>query len=277
MSRSIRTACRPSKSRFTAHDHYQEVTDRVIAALEAGTRPWQKPWDPNKAGGPAMPFNGATGRRYRGINVLMLGMSALAFDAQDPRWCTYKQASEKEWQVKRGERGSTVFFFKQLLVEDANARPDSEDATKKIPILRSYTVFHASQIEGIPAFDPPTLEEAPWRRPDAADLILKNSKAEIRIGGERAFYSPSTDHIQLPPDSSFSSAQGWAATALHEVSHWAASVHRLNRDLPGRFGSEAYSRNELRAELSSVFLGTELGLPTDIPNHADYLASWLKI
>jgi len=264
-------------ARATPRDHYQELTDRIVAELEAGTRPWQKPWDPNKAGGPAMPLNAASGRRYRGINTLLLGMSPLAFMASDPRWCTYKQAAEKGWQVRRGEKGTTVFFFKQLEIEDQKMSAEDGEHTKRIPLLRSFTVFHASQIDGIPPFNPPAIEETPWRRPDAVDIILRNSKADIRIGGDRAFYSPATDHIQLPCENSFKSPEGYAATALHELAHWAGASHRLNRDLTGRFGSLAYAREELVGELTSYLVGSELGLPTDVPNHASYLASWIKI
>jgi antirestriction protein ArdC len=257
-------------------DHYQELTDRIIAALEAGSRPRQRPGDPNKAGGPSMPINAATGRRYSGINTLILGMSVLAFASNDPRFCTYKQAAERGWQIRRGEKGTAVFFFKQLTIGDHDSPESGEDHTRRIPLLRPFTVFHASQIDGVPAFVAPTVEEAPWRRPEAVDIILRNSKAVIRIGGDRAFYSPSTDHIQLPPDSAFESPQGWAATALHELSHRAGAPHRLNRDLSGRFGSEAYSKEEMVAEISSVTIGTELNVPTDIPNHASYIQSWIK-
>jgi antirestriction protein ArdC len=262
--------------RTSHHDHYQEITDRITAALEAGTRPWQRPWNPAKTGGPAMPVNGATGRRYHGINVLVLGMSRLAFLHADPRWCSYKQAADRGWQVRGGEKGTTVFFYKKITVDAPDEAGDNEESQKSIPVLRAYTVFNASQIDGIPPYTPPSLEEAPWRHPEATDIILRNSKVEIRIGGDRAFYSPSTDHIQLPPESSFVSAEAWSSCALHELSHASGAPHRLNRDLVGRFGSEKYSREELRAELSSVFLGTELGLPTDIPNHASYLSSWIR-
>jgi antirestriction protein ArdC len=258
-------------------DHYQELTDKIITALEAGTRPWQKPWDPNKAGGPAMPVNAATGRRYRGINTLALGISTLAFANDDPRWCSYKQAAERGWQVRRGEKGTTVYFFKQLEIEDRNAPEDDTSHTKRIPLLRSFTVFHASQIDGIPAFTPPAAEDTPWRRPDAVDTILRNSKAVIRIGGDRAFYSPASDTIHLPPENSFKSPEGWAATALHELAHHSGAPHRLNRDLTGRFGSLAYAREELVGDLASYFMGSQLGLPTDVPNHASYIQSWIKI
>jgi antirestriction protein ArdC len=253
-------------------DHYQEVTERIVAALEAGTRPWHQPWE---NGAPGMLVNATTGRRYHGINVLLLTMTSFALGG-DPRFCSYKQAVDRGWQVRKCERGTTIFFFKRMLVEDRDAAADAEDRTKAIPMLRAYTVFNGAQIEGIPAYVAPDAREVPWRRPEAADLILTNSKAVVRMGGDRAFYSPSLDFIQLPEPASFDSSQDFAATALHEASHWSGAKHRLDRDLTGRFGSAAYAQEELRAELASVFIGAELGLPCDIPNHANYIASWVK-
>jgi antirestriction protein ArdC len=253
-------------------DYYQEVTDKIIAALESGTRPWRQPW---KSGSAGMPINATTGRPYHGINVLLLAMTSFALGG-DPRFCSYKQASDRGWQVRKGERGTTVFFFKRMLVEDRDAAPDDEDRTKAIPMLRAYTVFNGSQIEGMPAYVAPDVTEAPWRRPEAADIILTNSKAVIRFGGDRAFYSPSLDFIQLPEPASFESPEEFACTALHEAAHWSGAETRLNRDLTGRFGSNRYAQEELRAELASVFIGGTLNHPCDIPNHASYIASWAK-
>jgi antirestriction protein ArdC len=143
-------------------------------------------------------------------------------------------------------------------------------------VLKHYAVFHASQIEGLPDYRPPGIDEAPWTRPEAADIILKNSGAVIRIGGDRAFYSPSTDHIQLPPEQAFIGPPEFAATALHELAHWTGHSSRLNRDMQARYGSAAYAMEELRAELASSFVASELGIPTDIPQHASYIASWIK-
>lgn len=258
-------------------DHYQEVTDRIIAALEAGTPPWRKPWDPDKSGGPAMPCNASTGQRYRGINVLTLGMSAMAFASGDPRWATYKQAEERGWQVKKGSRGTTGYFFKRLELRDGDAMDGDEDAVRRIPLLRAFTLFHASQIEGIPDYAPPTIEEAPWRAPEAAEIILANSGAVLRTGGERAFYSPATDHIQMPPQAAFATAQGWCGTLIHELGHWTGAPARLNRDLRNPFGSHDYAREELRAEIGQVMVCAELGIPDcDFSNNAAYLASWLE-
>jgi antirestriction protein ArdC len=256
-------------------DHYQELTDKVVAALEAGTKPWQRPWDPEKAGGPSMPVNAATGRRYRGINTFVLGISPLAFASADPRWCSYRQAAERGWQVRRGEKATQIYFYKPLEIADPRF-PDEGDASKKtIPLLRTFTVFHASQMDGIPEFVPPTMQKPLWRRIEDADLILRNSGVPVRIGGDRAFFSPATDHIQLPPDEVFHSQECWAATVMHELAHASGATHRLNRDMTGRFGSRAYSQEELRAELASVFLGSMIGLPSDIPNHASYINSWI--
>ena len=278
-STTARTESRDGRSNRAPRDHYQEVTDRIIGALEAGTPPWRRPWDPDKAGGPAMPCNAATGQRYRGINVLTLGMSALAFESGDPRWATYKQAEDRGWQVRKGERGTTGYFFKRLQLRDDSRLEDDEDTVKRIPLLRAFSLFHASQIDGIPDFVPPTIEEAPWRAPEAAEIILANSGAVVRIGGEKAFYSPTTDHIQMPPNGAFPSAEGFCGTLVHELGHWTGAESRLKRDLRNGFGSHDYAREELRAEIGQMMVCGELGIPvsdSDFSNNAAYVASWLE-
>jgi antirestriction protein ArdC len=279
MNRASRTPGsenRASRATRVPRDHYQEVTDRIIAALEAGTPPWRKPWDPDKAGGPAMPRNAATGHRYRGINVLTLGMSPLAFTSGDPRWATYKQSEERGWQVRKGERGTTGFFFRRLEIRDDTKPEDDEDSVRRIPLLRAFTLFHASQIDGIPDYVPPTIEQAPWRAPEAAEVIIANSGAIVRFGGDRAFYSPTTDHIQMPPHAAFATAERFCGTLIHEASHWSGAPSRLNRDLHNRFSHE-YSREELRAELGSVMVCAELGIcDCDFANNTAYIASWLE-
>ena len=266
------TTQRSNRPYSEPRDHYQAITDRIVAALESGTKPWQQPWDDAKAGGPALPVNAATGRPYHGINVLVLAMSAFAFGGGDPRFCSYKQAADRGWQVRRGERGTQIFFFKRMEVED-----ETGEVKKRIPMLRAYTVFNGAQLEGIPPWTAPEIAEEPWRRPDAAALILDKSGARVNIGGSRAFYSPSLDVVCLPPGSSFDSPEAWAVTVLHELGHWTSHERRLNREVKGRFGSQEYAKEELRAELASVFVGATLGLPCDIPNHADYLASWIEV
>lgn len=258
-------------------DHYQAVTDRIIAALEAGTRPWQRPWDAGKAGGPAMPCNAVTGARYRGVNTLLLGLSALAFGSGDPRWATYKQASERGWQVRRGEHGTTAVFVKRLEVRDTGRPEGEEDATRRVPLLRTFTLFHVSQMEGAPAWVPPTPEEAPWRTPDAVERIVRNSGAVIRVGGDRAFFCPATDHIQMPPPSAFPSAEAHSSIQVHELGHWSGTKDRLDRDLRNPFGSPDYAREELRAQIGQMMVCAELGLGAcQFDNDAAYVADWLK-
>jgi antirestriction protein ArdC len=253
-------------------DAMQEFANRIVSELERGVKPWVRPWDADKAGGPQAPFNPVTGKRYHGINVLILGMDFRAFQSGDPRWMTYQQAHERDWQVRKGEKSTTIFFSKPYEVDDEQ----SEDGRKTVRVLKHYAVFHASQIEGVPAYKHPGIDEAPWACPAGADIILKNSGAIIRTGGDRAFYSSLTDHIQLPPESAFRGPPEFAATALHELGHWTGHPSRLNRDMKSRLGSAAYAMEELRAELASAFIAGELGIPTDIPQHASYIADWIK-
>ena len=166
MSKAAR--CSP-KGEYTPRDQYIEVTNQIIDALEAGTPPWRKPWDTGKAGNPGMPCNAVTGMRYRGINVLTLATSPLALAAADPRWATYKQAAYRGWQVKKGAHGTTAYFFKRIEVPDPkqNTEHDEDGKARYIPLLRAFTLFHASQIEGIPSSRRPVPPKRPGAPPTA--------------------------------------------------------------------------------------------------------------
>ena len=260
-------------------DHYTELTDRLIAELEKGVVPWRRPWDREKCSGPASPVNAATGHVYSGINVLILGMHEAAFVSGDPRFCTYKQAQEKGWQVRKDEKATPIVFYRPLEVDNDKYDPSKEDspATRMIGMLRFFSVFHVSQMDGVPPHKRPTPEECPWLRPEAASIILKNSGAVITTGGDRAFYSPATDHINLPPDAAFHDQYAWASVAMHEGAHWTGHRSRLDRDLSSFRGSKGYAFEELIAETASVLIGSRLNLPSDIPNHASYIGHWLEI
>jgi len=150
-------------------------------------------------------------------------------------------------------------------------------ATRRIPLLRAFALFHASQIDGVPDYRPPSIEEAPWRAPEAAEAIVANSGAVIRTGGDRAFYSPNTDHIQMPPKQAFYTACGWSSTIIHELAHWSGSSARLNRNMNDRFGSHDYAREEMRAEVATAMICSELAIPGhDVSDNAAYIASWLE-
>ena len=267
------------KHKQERRDHYAELTDRIVAELEKGVIPWQKPWNPDSCNGPQGPVNGVTGRPYHGVNVLALGMDARAFMTGDPRWCTYQQAQEHGYQVRKGEKATTIFFAKPLKVEDKERDRDDADgpATKLIHLLRAYAVFHiGTQIDGAPPYKAPTVEEAPWTRPDAIRKIMDNSGFVFRSGGERAFYSPQPKpgFIQLPPDSAFHDMPAWAATMAHEMIHRTGAEDMLARDLSGSFGSAKYAEEELVAELGSFFTCNVLNLPTNCTNNAAYLGHW---
>ena len=261
------------KSAAQRRDHYQELTDKIIAALEAGTAPWRRPWDCSAGGGATTPMNAATGHRYRGINLFVLGMSPLAVGFSDPRWCSYRQALAKGWQVRKGERATPVYFYKPIEIEDRTGDGDRE--TRRIPILRTFSVFHASQIDGIPELAPSVATKTVQERIEDVEIIVKASGVPVRIGGDRAFYSPALDLIQMPSDEAFHSPEARAATLFHEMAHASGHTSRLNRDLSGKFGSEKYAKEELRAELASCAVGSMLGLPFDVPNHASYIRSWI--
>ena len=242
-----------TKYQKTRRDHYQELTQQFIDLIKQKLEEYDAPFDRSKIIRPAYPFNAATGRHYSGVNTL-LRFSKHVLITGDPRFCTYKQAEAKDWHVKEGEKSSArVYFFKmhEVPYRAGEKIPEGEEGQlKKIPYLDSFAVFHASQIEGIPAYEQPTIEKEPWRSPEAVDVILKNSGAAIRETPDKAAYSPTFDFIALPPRNSFvpdkrqydvGRMENWAATALHELGHWTGHPSRLNRNLTGRFGDDAYA------------------------------------
>lgn len=262
-------------------DFRQEATDLIVEMLEKGTAPWQRPWDKNTAAQELqMPHNGATGRAYTGGNALYLMSKGMQQGYNDPRWMTYDQASSKGWQVRKGEKATQIEFWqfdKTEKVKDPTTGQVREQHSKlDRPIQRLYSVFNAKQIDGVPAMASQQREE--WQAIEAAERALKNSGAKIAHEGTAAFYQPSSDKITMPPKQAFPDQAAYYGTALHELAHWTGHESRLNRDgITGghSFGSEGYAREELRAEMASVFMQGELGIPHDIDRHASYLDSWI--
>ncbi|MGH9343216.1 MAG: ArdC family protein [Terriglobia bacterium] len=258
-------------------DHRQEVTDSIIALLEEGVAPWQKPWQ-----GFGIPMNPTTEKEYRGGNAIHLMAMALRRGYEDPRWMTYKQAAENDWHVRRGEKGARIEFWevKQGSREDNEpARPDGErpNEPERRFIHRIYTVFNAQQIDAIPAYAPK--ERTPFEAVEAGERILTSSGANISHDqADRCFYNRASDSIHLTPKETFKDAPGYYGTALHELSHWTGHPSRLNRSTlteSYRFGDPTYAREELRAELASLFIAAETGIPHDPTNHAAYVGSWI--
>jgi antirestriction protein ArdC len=259
-------------------DHCQEVTDSIISLLEQGVAPWQKPWE-----GIVIPMNPTTDKAYRGGNAVHLMATGLQCGYDDPRWMTYKQASENDWQVKKGEKGTRIEFWEVKDASDEKTEPDQPsvagaEKSERRFIHKIYTVFNAQQIEGIPPHVPK--ERTPFEAIEAGERILVSSGARISHDqADRCFYHRSTDSIHLPPKEAFNDAPGYYGTALHELSHWTGHPSRLNRSTLNesyRFGDPAYAREELRAELASLFLAAEIGIPHDPSSNAAYVGSWIE-
>lgn len=261
---------------------HESVAEQLIEQLRAGTAPWQRPWKPGESHS-LLPMNPITGKRYQGINAIHLMGQGRA----DPRWMTYKQAAAHEAQVRKGEKGTPIQYWKfsedqvrrdeqgrPLL--DPEGQPIKESVRLERPRVFMATVFNAEQIEGLPALQPQTMPL--WEGIDRAERILQASGARItHVPGNRAFYRPATDSITLPERGQFETADRYYATALHELGHWTGHEQRLHRDLAHPYGSEGYAREELRAEIASMILGAELGLGHDPGQHAAYVGSWIKV
>ena len=263
----------------TRTDIYTRITDQIVSHLEAGVKPWVQPWQ--SSGRPVSRPLRYNGEPYAGINVLTLWCSAMERGFSASTWMTFKQAIELGGTVRKGETGSMVVFASRFKKTETDATGGSVD--REIPFLKSYTVFNAEQIEGLPDHDRGHAERLrdPIERIEHADRFFAATGAVIRHGGDRAYYSPATDHIQMPPFATFRDGSSYVATLSHEATHWTAAAHRANRDL-SRYGKDRSerAREELIAELGSCFLCADLSIAPELeprPDHASYLASWLEI
>ena len=271
-----------------AEAHARKIADLVVAQLKQGTAPWQQPWD--LAQGSGLPVNGSTHKTYRGSNLLYLWALSIDRGYTDNRWLTYRQAESLSAQVRKNEHGVQICFpakAYEVIKKDEHGKPvignDGQPETLFVkydsPKMRYYTVFHASQIDNLPPL-PERKVMHEWERHERAEAILQQSGAQIQHGGNRAFYTPATDRIQLPARDQFESADKFLATAFHELSHWTGAESRLNREgiTDGTaFGSERYAREELVAEIASWQIGAELQIGNEPANHGNYVASWIKV
>ena len=287
-SPSTQTPGRPQTEKTSPRDFRQEVTDSIVQMLEKGVAPWQKPWEPG-AGSLSMPFNPTSERAYRGGNAIHLMAAGLRNGYDDPRWMTYKQAADKGWQVRKGEKGTQIEFWevkarnpeeqsKNAGRSNGAASPINGNADRSRFIHRVYTVFNGKQIDQIPAYAPTKHSE--FEAIQAGEQILAHSGAKIAHDQpDSAFYNRAKDSIHLPPKDAFKEPAGYYGTALHELAHWTGHPSRLNRATLNesyRFGDLNYAREELRAELASVFLAAERGIPHTPEQHAAYVGSWVK-
>src|SRR6202171_4890884 len=275
MSRSSTPAC-------AGHDRtslYSEITDKIIAELEAGRVPWVQPWGTAAAKASlAMPKNASTGRRYSGVNVLILWDAVVAKGFVGQSWLTFRQALGIGGNVRKGEHGTTVVYADRFIPDDERKRAERDgDEPGAIPFLKRFTVFNTDQCENLPEgliTAPPPVSEG-LILPQAEALIAATG-ADFRVGGDRAFYSPAHDYVQVPRPDAYFEPINWHRTALHELGHWVGHPSRLARDLTRALGSAPYAKEELVAEMTSAFVCASLGIVPTV-RHADYLGSWLEV
>jgi antirestriction protein ArdC len=254
----------------------ETITAAIVERLEAGARPWVQPWTGASVSRPLR----ACGTPYRGINVLWLWMAAEDAGHSSPFWLTYRQSQVLGGQVRKGERGTLAIFYRAYPAGEADESEGDDAGPRTRRVLRSFIVFNACQIDGLPSrfFPEPRVLPAPTERDRELESFFSAIPARIRHWGAEAFYSPVPDLVTIPEPGLFRDLDQYRATLAHELSHSTGHRSRLARQMSGRFGSEAYAVEELVAELSSAMLGAALGLPVEhLDHHASYLASWLKV
>lgn len=263
------------KTKHPRRDTYQAVTDRIVNALESGTAPWIKPWSsttiPAPEGTHGHPWSFHSRKPYHGINTVLLWAAQHAEGYAADCWLTYKQAQAKGAHVRKGEHGTGIVFWKWLEVAD----PDKDGKTKQIPMARMYTVFNVEQVDGL---------ELPKRQPlpvavsvdPRAEQFIADTGAEIRHGGNRAYCSRATGHIQMPTRTQFADAGAYYATILHELTHWSGHEGRLGRTFGKRFGDQAYAAEELVAEMGSAFLCADFSIQGRL-QHESYIQNWIQL
>ncbi|UUS62517.1 MULTISPECIES: DUF5710 domain-containing protein [unclassified Acinetobacter] len=269
-------------------EYVQDIADRLIEQIKSNTAPWQKPWEGGKTSD-FLPINLNTGRPYRGMNLVNLMSVAEELGFSDNRWITYKGAEKLGAQVRKGEKSTSIHYWKfsdEVALKDDDGKPvldkDGKQVTVQVkldkPRVFFANVFNAEQIDGLPPKEQTIKPLDEWERHKRAEEILEASGVKIRHkAGDSAYYKPSIDEITLPLKEQFPTADSYYATALHELGHSTGHPSRLNRDLSGGFGSENYAKEELRAEMASLFIGQELQIGHDPGQHIAYLKSWVKV
>lgn len=265
------------------NDIYQEITNKIINALDSGKLPWLQPWQ--DATGTTitgqLPLR-STGQEYQGINTLMLWLEASTKGYKSPYWMTYKQASEHGGNVKKGEKASRVVYWS--IAEKKRENEAGEEETFSSAFLKTYFVFNAEQCEGLPEkFYPsevPVTVEAKNKAIEHVESFIQATDAKIEHSpNQGAYYRPSTDSIMMPHLQQFRDSESYYAVLLHELTHWTKHESRLNRDTGRKsWGDAGYAMEELVAELGAAFLCAKLGITPELrDDHAAYIQSWLRV
>lgn len=269
------------KDKQSRVDLYAKITDRIVKDLDKGVRPWVKPWSVGNGTGRITRPLRHNGLPYQGINTLLLWSETVAQGFVSPIWMTFKQSLELGGHVRKGETGATVVYASRFTRTEVDAQGD--EVERGIPFLKAYTVFCADQIEGLPAQYNAAPEPVadPVQRIAHADRFFDNTGAVVRYGGDKAYYAPSSDHIQLPSPEFFRDPASFVAIRAHETLHWTSAPHRLNRDL-SRYHKDTTdrAREELLVELGAAMLCADLDIVPELeprPDHAAYIQSWAKV
>jgi len=255
-------------------DRYQIITDTVIEQMENLGSDWIKSWSTNAMSGH---HNVISKKAYQGTNTFLTAISSFKNGFQSNQWGTYRQWQSKGYSVKKGSKGTDIIFFDKIKIEDKETEQE-----RFVPILKGFSIFNADQIEDY--WSGSAIPEKPTFKHEQTEQLVTNSKAIIKHGGSRAFYTSEADFIQMPHKTDFQDIDGSTAmenyysTLLHELTHWTGHTSRLDRKLANKFGSNAYAFEELVAEIGSVFLTAMLGIEKQPqPNHAKYLNGWLEV
>lgn len=266
-------------TRSERRDVYARVTSQIVAAIENGAGTWKMPW--HTSGRDAFtPVNVTSRKPYRGINTLCLWAAAESKGYEHGEWATYGQWQDHGAQVRKGEKAVTVVFWK-FANSAAQSQEDGEEqngtaAHSRLLFVRGYSVFNVAQVDGYTAKPQPAIPILD--RIETADEFFHQIGATVRHGGDRAYYSPDSDHIQMPPFNAFDDNAAYYSTLAHEHTHWAAKLGRCDRQLGRRFGDNVYAAEELIAELGAAFVCAHLGLSTEPrPDHAQYIQPWLQV
>jgi len=281
-------------NRHPKRDVFQEVTDRIMRSLEKGVAPWVKPWSVDDAGIPAS----ATGRTYRGINKVVLGMVQAEEGYSSNVWFTRRMARAAGGWIGKGQKGTAVFFFKPVEESGhAGSDEDEESGSQSEPtsfdrseddgerrrrwFTRHYFVWNRDQVENLPKAAKPEAVPRAIHDPESfthelADWIVAGSGAEIRYSGTRAFYSPQEDYIQIPEHGLFKDPGGFHSTRFHELTHWTGHPSRLAREYGWHPACDEYAKEELVAEMGSAFFCDWCGIQSGL-QHPEYIHSWLKV
>lgn len=261
-------------------DIYTRVTDQIIVSLEAGVRPWVKPWSADHAAGKITRPLRHNGTPYSGINILMLWSASVASGFAAPTWMTFRQSMELGGHVRKGEKGSLVVYANSITRTETDERT-GDKAEREIHFMKGYTVFNVEQIEGLPEqyYAKPEPRFNPIQRIEHAERFFAALHADIRHGGTQAYYAQESDYIRMPLFEAFSHAESYYATLAHESTHWTKHPSRLDRQFGRKqWGDAGYAEEELVAELGAAFLCADLELSLQPrEDHVSYIAHWLTV